>query len=137
MILKSAEEENEPAPLFDEAAKGEDGGDPVQDRVEQATQPDESWREVKLREALHGLTSGTLDKLEDQQLYTVGDLANWTAEDGGRRKLVDIPGIGAATATKVEEAQMAFWQRWTAERAAAIPHNPEVAEPDSEGGEAD
>jgi hypothetical protein len=42
----------------------------------------------------------------------MGELANWTAENGGRRRLTDIAGIGSGTAGKIEEATMAFWSRW-------------------------
>jgi hypothetical protein len=98
----------EAMPLFDKK--------PDEENIEQTTTevnpPDESWRDTPLREALPDLTEAIHLKLEGAQLFTMGELANWTAENGGRRRLTDIAGIGPGNAGKIEESTMAFWQRW-------------------------
>jgi hypothetical protein len=100
----------EPTPLFDQAA----GAKPA---IREVDPSDESWREVRLEHALQGCTMHVIGKLQDTQLFTVGDLSNWINADGGRHRLVDIPGVGEGVATKIEEALDAFWERW-AERQA-------------------
>lgn len=91
-----------PMPLFD--------GQPATNG--EVNPSDESWKEVRLEAALPELSDTVLSKLNGAQLYTMGELANWTAEDGGRRKLSDIAGIGPGIAGKIEEATMAFWSRY-------------------------
>ena len=93
----------EPMPLFD----GANGTAPAEHPA-----GDEGWRDVPLAEALEGVTEKLLAKLQDgANLRTVGELADWTGADGGRHKLVDLPGIGEAAATKIEEALDKFWER--------------------------
>jgi hypothetical protein len=98
----------EAMPLFDKKPEADGDDEPTKE----VNPPDESWRDIPLRKAMPELTESVHLKLEGAQLYTFGELANWTAENGGRRRLTDIAGIGSGTAGKIEEATMAFWQRW-------------------------
>jgi hypothetical protein len=97
--------------------------DPANSDASQATPSqttdadDDAWRAMTLAEALPELKATVIKKLNDASLYTMGELANWTAEDGGRHRLTDIAGIGKETSGKIEEATMAFWAR----RAAPAP----------------
>lgn len=102
----------EPFPLVDGQANSNSNG-----RASPAG--DESWRSVRLEDALLGLNPSFIRKLNDGLLYTVGELANYTAEDGGRRRLTDIPGIGPATVTKIDAALDGFWERRRASQVAA------------------
>lgn len=73
---------------------------------------DESWKLVKLDELTDPpIPKATLQKLHDAQLYTLGELTNWTAQDGGRKRITDINGIGPGAAEKIENATTAFWER--------------------------
>lgn len=103
-------------PLFDKKP-----AEPEAATTAEVNPPDESWREIPLREALPELSETIHNKLEGAQLFTFGELANWTAENGGRRRLTDIAGIGVSACGKIEEATMAFWQRW--KPAAATPED--------------
>lgn len=92
-------EHNTPTPLFDAATGG-----PVDD-----------WRIVPLTEALAGLPENILGRLKEMELETVGQFADWTNADGGKNKLIDIPGIGQAKAEKIENALADFWAKRMAE----------------------
>ena len=78
---------------------------------------DESWKSVKLRDAFVDndgkpeVSEGLFKKLEDAQLFTLGELTNFTAADGGRKRITDIPGVGPGAAEKIEEACTRFWAR--------------------------
>lgn len=74
-------------------------------------QSDESWKDLRLEAALPALSPTVISKLNAAQLYTMGDLVNRTAADGGRHRLTDIPGIGSAVSGKIEEATLSFWDR--------------------------
>ena len=114
-----------PMPLFDgkSAAAGESEGNEPTAPTTEVNPPDDAWRNVPLREALPELTESVGTKLEAAQLFTRGELANWTAESGGRRRLTDIAGVGSGTAGKIEEATMAFWSRY---RPAPVTSEPAV-----------
>lgn len=72
---------------------------------------DESWKLVTIDEAMPDLPKHIREKLQAAELPTMGDLANFVAADGGKKRLTDIPGIGEKSAEKIEEAQMAFFER--------------------------
>jgi len=107
--LISATAHPAPMPLFDGKTADAEADKPATVEV---TPPDDAWKNIPLREALPELSDTVFTKLEGAQLFTMGELANWTAADGGRRRLADIAGIGPGTAGKIEEATMAFWSRW-------------------------
>ena len=73
---------------------------------------DESWKLVKLEELTSpAIPKALLQKLHDANLYTLGELATWTAQDGGRKRISDINGIGPAMAEKIELATTGFWEK--------------------------
>ena len=97
-LRRIAREMAEPLPLFEHAKK-------------QAQEPDpEAWRDVPLSEALEGISEGTILKLAEADLSTIGDLADYT---NGGKVLIDLPGIGEATAEKILNAQADYWARTT------------------------
>lgn len=67
---------------------------------------DVDWRAIAVSEL--EIPNGTMVKLHEAKITTMGELADWTAEGN---LLTDIPGIGGAKAEQLEEATMAFWQR--------------------------
>lgn len=70
---------------------------------------DDAWRSVPLDSL--DLPRLALTVLEHENIRTVGDLADWSAPppQGKGRRLVDIDGIGEATAEKIDEALERFW----------------------------
>lgn len=77
---------------------------------------DESWRKVNIKELKLG--DKIQDNLEDAGLFTIGQIADFTAKDQG---LTDIGGIGPAKAQKIEDALTEFWKRWKPESQAEKP----------------
>ena len=73
--------------------------------------PTQAWRREWLGDALVGVPKGIIEKLQAANIRTLGELAEWTAADAGRRRLADIPGIGEAAAEKIEAACEAYWER--------------------------
>lgn len=73
-----------------------------------AAQPDsEAWRSEPIANLIRfGLSAKTVELLAEAKLTTVGAIAEWS-NDGNQ--LDEIPGIGAAKATEIEEALDAFW----------------------------
>ena len=104
-----------------------------------------AWRSVPLSEALVGLPESIIVSLNESNLQTMGELADWTAAYGGRNKLTDLAGIGPAKAEKIEQALVDFWSRQKAVDDGSTQHgsdDPEAAsgpdgDADSEGGEPD
>lgn len=68
---------------------------------------DDSWKAIKLTEALPDLSAAILAKLHEASIDTMGELQQWTAD--GKKRITDIKGIGAGAAEKIEEACTAFW----------------------------
>lgn len=104
-----AAEEPPPMPLFD-AKPGTNG---------EYHPADDSWRAETLAEALKDVSEAVIAKLHAANLHTVGELADFTAADGGRKRITDVPGIGGATAEKIDAALEAFWKRRKEEDAKA------------------
>lgn len=71
------------------------------------------WREVSIRVALEGPPVGVIVSMNEAGIFTMGDLADWTA--AGKR-LTDIPGVGEAKAQQIHDAEADFWARWRAEQ---------------------
>lgn len=109
-----------PMPLFDKPAVT--AGAPSQ-AVASATTDDESWKPIPIREALLDLKPSLYGKLEDAQLWTMGEFQAFRKERDGTRWLTDIKGVGKAAVTQIEDAEMAFWDRWQA-RATAPAEQP-------------
>ncbi len=55
------------------------------------------------------LPDGIVAVLQSAEVDTVGKICDWSKTG---RPLTEIPKIGAAKATKIEEALDAFWKRW-------------------------
>lgn len=64
----------------------------------------DSWKSVRLD--TFGLSQALLTKLADAGLETMGQVADYSSAG---KKLVDIKGIGAGAATKIEKAMDVFW----------------------------
>lgn len=116
-----------PMPLFDKKAPGEidEDGEPGQPHPGDSAE----WRATRLEHALRGVSEAVIQKLNAANLFTMGDLSDWTSADGGRNTLADIKGIGGATLEKIDNALMAFWARLDQERREAAP----TAAPESNG----
>lgn len=95
-------------PIVDLAASANSA---VQASPAQAADDDESWKSVAIDEAMPDLPKHIREKIQAAELPTMGDLANFVAVDGGKKRLIDIPGVGEKSAEKIEEAQMAFFER--------------------------
>lgn len=105
------------------------------------TEP-QAWRSVPLSEALVGLPEAIVTSLNESNLQTMGELADWTAAYGGRNKLTDIVGIGPAKAEKIEQTLVDFWARQKAVQDEPRSDDSEAASgpeptPESEGCEPD
>ena len=100
-LRRLAREISEPLPLFEHAKK----------QAEIQEQDPDAWRDVPLSEALQGISEATILKLAESDLSTIGDLADYT---NGGSVLIDLPGIGEATAEKILNAQADYWARTTA-----------------------
>jgi hypothetical protein len=94
-------------PLYPSASTSQNGDG----KATPQSAEDNSWQAVPLSEALPDLTKGLLQKLTENNLTTMGELAAWTAADQGKHQITDIPGVGPAAATKIEEACTAFWEQ--------------------------
>lgn len=108
-------EAKHPAPLFVGAGDiDDDEGSDIEAENEAATggPQDETWREVKIGDALAGIRPPKLiDKLIDAQITTVGELQAYYDSKGGTARLNDLPGIGDGGAAKIETALESFWER--------------------------
>lgn len=70
--------------------------------------PPEAWRDETITSLVHryGFSEKTADLLDEAGIRTIGSLADWNRE---RNRLTDIPGIGQAKATEIEEIMDQFW----------------------------
>lgn len=74
---------------------------------------DDSWRAVRLDTLT--IPPGTLKKLEEADIRTIGELTDWQdpAKNGGRENRLDqIKGIKGAAITRIDDALAAFWADW-------------------------
>lgn len=114
---------------------------PLLNGVTQEPEQSEAWKDVRLddpADGLRDLKKNTYQKFNDAELYTMGDLSTYLGD--GKKHLTDIPGIGPAAATKIDDAIADFWARWNAKQAAAQQEQPgmdaadqgEACEPDGD-----
>lgn len=76
---------------------------------------DNSWRKASLLDDV-GLPPNLAELLEsnpEKTIKTMGDLSDWT--EAGRR-LDEIPKIGPAKVTKIDEATDRYWAKWNERR---------------------
>lgn len=67
----------------------------------------DGWKTVSVAKlAEFGLTDKLIDKLNQADLFNLGQLAAWTAE----HPLTDLKGIGAASSGKIEDACLKYWE---------------------------
>lgn len=118
-------------PLFDGPGDREVPGSPgevAEDRPAPAPiaapDGDDRWRAVSIGEI--GLKPQLREHLEDADIFTIGQLADWTKT----RPLTDIGGIGATKQDALLDALAAFWPRWQAGKVAA-PEGPGAKAGDS------
>jgi hypothetical protein len=98
-LLKLIDLSQEGSPLFD--------GIQTDDKGQANLETDDSWKDVRLSEIFAGLPPGLQQKVEDASLLTLSEITEWCKH----KRLTDIPGVGQANATKLEEAIDAFWAR--------------------------
>lgn len=68
----------------------------------------DAWRSEPLSK-LDGLTQKQVDLLDDANIRTIGDLADYCQDD--RHQLTDFKGIGKAAADKISDALAEFWMQ--------------------------
>lgn len=96
--IRRVDQAHEDMPLFDRGDPGADADAPAEP---------EAWRSFGIATlADFGLADTIVSKLTDAGIETIGDLADWTA----MKSLTDIPGVGGATAEKIESALEGFWK---------------------------
>jgi hypothetical protein len=101
-LNKLVEDSAKELPLF--AGPGKSRAEPA---PAGAPAEDESWRLVPIDALVeHGLSPALLTKLADAAITNIGAIADHTASGG---RLVDLDGIGPASAEKIELALEGFW----------------------------
>lgn len=102
-LCRVARSATSPGPLFE---KPEDGPPP---------QENDGWRQVPIQEAIgDAVSGGTIEKLQEAELTTVGKLADFCEKQGQaghQRPLCTIKGIGEAKAEAIELALVKFHER--------------------------
>ena len=79
----------------------------------------EEWREEPIAQLVtHGLADSIVQALEEAEILTMGQLADWTKD--GKRRPEDIPGIGPAKAESLGKALEAFWTEYMARERAKL-----------------
>lgn len=68
---------------------------------------DHEWRPDALKDVIPEVGSQILHILDESEIRTMGDLADWTAT----KRLDQIAGIGEAKAKTIEDAVIAYWSR--------------------------
>ena len=79
--------------------------------VTEETSVDESWREIKLEDAIE-IKASVLQKLHDVDVYTVGQFEDLRA---GKKKdhyrgLIDVKGIGESSVDLLEDLILHWWK---------------------------
>ena len=85
------------------------------------------------------LPDGLLAKLADDGPFpvrTIGDVAEAQAKYG-EQWWKEWPGVGEASAAKIEQATEIFWTDWRIDHPEPVPQEPQSPEPDPEEPEAD
>lgn len=93
-----------------------------------STDPADSWRADDV--AVLDVASGVKEKLRAAGIDTIGALSDFVAPSKGGycKRYSDIDGVGAATAEKIEEAMMRYWETRPARAAAPAPASVPAAE---------
>lgn len=111
--IRKARQDGERLPLFDKSESEDATEDTEATEEEGGTEPAAElllWRSVSIHELTHhGIGKTVAIKLEENGIKTLGDLADWSAPPSNKR-LVDLPAIGEAKATRIEEALDRFWE---------------------------
>lgn len=68
---------------------------------------DNTWRETPIENL--SIPETLVGKLMQAGIEDIGGLADWSSSG---KRLIDIAGVGAAKATKIEEAMDEFWKTW-------------------------
>lgn len=68
---------------------------------------DNSWRDEPIENL--NIPETLVGKLMQAGIEDIGGLADWSSSG---KRLIDIAGVGAAKATKIEEAMDEFWKTW-------------------------
>lgn len=90
---------------------------------------DHEWRPDALKDVIPEVGSQLLHILDESEIRTMGDLADWTAT----KRLDQIAGIGEAKAKTIEDAVIAYWSRKNQARDAADADADGQGETQSEG----
>jgi hypothetical protein len=100
-------------PLADPEANGQ--ADPEPDPADES----DEWRSVALVGLMpYGLTAALIGKLADASIETIGQLVDYTAD--GKKRLIDIRGIGEGKALTISDALAAWWKDYLGEQQAAL-----------------
>lgn len=110
-LVRRSKNLHEETPLFNQRPTPQEA---KSEEVKEAEVIDETWKQVKLAEALIDVPENVIEKLEQNEppMRTMGELTAWLNADQGRNRLTDIKGIGRAKEDQIEEALAAFWTRW-------------------------
>lgn len=113
-LVRQSKNLHEETPLFNQPAAATPTDSPSPAEPQDAEVEDDSWKIIKLDQALQGVPESLIEKLEQHEppLRTLGELTAWLNADQGRNQFTDIKGVGRAKADQIEEALAAFWTRW-------------------------
>lgn len=102
--------------------------------VERADEtPDESWRETPIEEL--SLGAGPEKHLREADIWTIGDLADFTSQPGVN--LTDLAGIGPASAERISDRLVEFWAEHPEYCSPTRSEEPDDEEEDDEDSEAE
>lgn len=93
-LLQLIRQSEDDAPLFAKATVG-------------SLDDDESWKDARLEEVFAGLPPPLRTKVLDQALLTMNDLTEFLKH----KRLTDIPGVGEASAERIQDSLDGFWKR--------------------------
>jgi hypothetical protein len=116
---------------FEDAEDVESPGPTGESVSQKMEKPDESWKIVDIAQlSRHGLSAGVIEKIKDAGLVTIGAMANWSSSG---KCLTDLPGIGEAKTTEIEDALDSFWSEWQHKQAVRPEESVEESEPKKRG----
>ncbi len=106
----------------EEEKKRNDANRPLLAKQTDEPEEDELWRSVLLSNTPHpGLKGKLLEKLNEADIETVGDLRDFTIAGN---ELTEIAGIGPGMAGKIGEAMDGFWKDWRSQQPVEEPSEP-------------